>query len=165
MHNIQQIAIFSDSCRMLPQNIQVSDLTHDAVLGLGPTRSKKVPPIDKFVATQDGAATFMVPGATPEKDRCLFSGVLMQGLWGARADAFSKVLKDKVTSRSLGIYLDSEVPKRAKCYKCTLFPSVSPTFPESDDIYFYSGSGSPLPPSPCLGTVYDFRCRGRKSVS
>lgn len=144
MHNIQQIAIFADSCRSLPANISAADLCPDPVLGRGPVREQKPPAIDKFIAAQDGSATFMVPGLTSEQDRCLFSGVLMEGLWGTKPEAFSKLLKDKVTSRSLGTYLDAEVPKRAECYKRKLIPSVSPTFPEGDDIYFGSG----VPPKP-----------------
>jgi len=145
-YNIQQIAIFSDSCRSLPPDIDAADLVPDAVLGRGPVNPPRQPRIDKFIAAQDGAATFMVPGANPEEDRCLFTGVLMEGLWGKNPVAFSKLLKDKVTSRSLGEFLDAEVPKRAEVYKRKLIPTVSPTFPEGDDIYFYAGSGEPPTP-------------------
>lgn len=146
MHNIQQIAIFSDCCRSLPPDVSAADLAADPVLGRGPIRPEKPPRIDKFIAAQDGAATFMVPGARPEEDRCLFSGVLMEGLWGKNAAAYSRLLKDKVTSRSLGEYLGEEVPRRAQVYQRRLTPTVLPTFPEGDDIYFYSGSGEPPEP-------------------
>jgi hypothetical protein len=148
MHDIQQIAIFADSCRSLPPNIVAADLSPDPVLGRGPIREQKQPVIDKFIAAQDGSATFMVPGASPDQDRCLFSGLLMEGLWGSRPEAFSKLLTDKVTSRSLGAYLDAEVPKLAELYKRKLFPSVSPTFPEGDDIYFgsFEENSRPTPP-------------------
>lgn len=148
MHSIQQISIFADCCRSLPPDILAADLTPDGVLGRGPIRPDKTPAIDKFIAAQDGTTAFMVPGATPDEDRCLFSGVLMEGLWGTKPDAFSKQVTDKVTSRSLGAYLDAEVPKRAKSYRRKLFPNVSPTFPEGDDIYFYLGSGVPPKPPP-----------------
>ena len=144
-HDIQQIAIFSDSCRSLPPDITAADLTPDGVLGQGPLPLRQLP-TDKFAAAQDGTATFMVPGATPEEDRCLFTGVLIEGLWGKNPKAFSKLLKDKVTSRSLGAYLNTEVSERAKSYQRKLAPTISPTFPEDDDIYFYSGSGEPPPP-------------------
>ena len=106
MHNIEQIAIFSDSCRSLPTSMTAADLTPDPVLGRGPMREQKQPYIDKFIAAQDGDAAFMVPGVSPEQDRCLFSGLLMEGLWGSRREAFSKLSTDIVTSRSLGAYLD-----------------------------------------------------------
>jgi len=144
-HNIQQIAIFADCCRSLPPDIRAADLTADAVLGRGPVPYVKTPAIDKFIATLDGTTAFMVPGATPDQDRCLFSAVLMEGLWG-KSEALSKLLKDKVTSRSLGTYLQNETPKRAKLYRRELSPQVIPSFPEDDDIYFYSGSGTPPTP-------------------
>jgi hypothetical protein len=148
MHDIQQISIFSDSCRSLPPNITAADLAPDPVLGRGPVRDQRQPAIDKFIAAQDGSETFMVPGANPDQDRCLFSGVLMEGLWGSNPAVFSKALKDKVTSRSLGAYLGAEVPKLAQVYKRRLVPSVSPTFPEGDDIYFgsFSEGSRPAPP-------------------
>jgi hypothetical protein len=133
--NIGQIAIFSDSCRSLPPDIDAADLTLDPVLGKGPY-AKNDPPIDKFIAAQDGFTTFMVPGDTPDEDRCLFSGVLMEGLWGFSQEAFSQILSTKVTSSSLGAFLKKEVPKRAAQYNRVLSPSVSPTFPNGEDIYY-----------------------------
>lgn len=151
--NVGQIAIFADSCRVLPADIDAADLTTDGVLGLGPY-DRNDPPIDKFIAAQDGSATFMVPGDTPEEDRCLFSGVLMEGLWGLNQGAFSKYVSGKVTSSSLGTFLKEEVPKRAAQYERKLSPSVSPTFPEGKNIYFEDGSTinrpsfPPWPPPP-----------------
>lgn len=146
MHDIEQLAIFSDSCRSLPPTITAADLVPEAVLGRGP-QGVVQPAIDKFVAAQDGSVAFMVPGPTPEEDRCIFSGVLMEGLWGARPEAFSIHDSSLVTSRSLGKFLKTEVPKRAQVYNCDLKPSVSPTFPEGDDIYF-GGFGIDAKPSP-----------------
>lgn len=142
-HNIQQISIIADSCRTLPNSMLTADLTPDGVLGLGPVQPPNNPPIDRFTAAQDGAAAFMVPGENPDEDRCLFSGVLMEGLWGMKDGAFSKLIKEKVTSRSLAAFLQAEVPQRATFYKQTLRPIVIPSFPEDDDIYFYPGSGNP----------------------
>jgi hypothetical protein len=136
MHNIEQIAIFADACRSLPRDIQIVDLVADAVLGRGPRPPQVAPPIDKFVAAQDGREAYMIPGNTPEDDRCLFSGVLLEGLWGTKPSAFSKIVAGKITSRSLGAYLQAEVPRMAQRYNRTLNPNVSPTFPEGEDIYF-----------------------------
>lgn len=142
-HDIKQIGIFADACRSLPSDMDVADLTRDGVLQRGPIRPLKAPDIDKFIAAQDGSATFMVPGTTPDEDRCLFSGVLMEGLWGSKPEAFSKRVTDKVTSSSLSTYLRTEVPKRADSYKRKLFPSVSYAFPEGDDIYYWDGAARP----------------------
>lgn len=143
LHGISQIAIFADACRSLPPSIEASDLIPDHVLGRGPA-GRTEPAIDKFIAAQDGAEAFAIPGATPEEDRCLFSGVLLEGLWGTKPAAFSKLFANKITSRSLAEYLKAEVPPLARRYSLKLTPSVSPTFPEGDDIYF--GDGTPPEP-------------------
>src|SRR5262249_322477 len=93
---------------------------------------------------QDGSDTYMVPGDTTDEDRCIFSGVLMEGLWGTKPEAFSTLVPKKITSQSLAAYLKSEVPQVANRYKFTLNPNPLPTFSNGDDIYF--GDGPALPP-------------------
>jgi len=139
MYGARQICIISDACRSLPTDVDQADLVPDAVLGAGPKPVDMTVAIDKFIAAQDGAEAFMIPGDDPDKDRCLFSGVLVEGLWGLpgrQARPFSKLLPDKITSRSLGAYLQAEVPARASDYDLSLTPTISPTFPEGDDYYF-----------------------------
>lgn len=135
-YGIEQVAIFADACRTLPPDIEMADLAPDPLLGRGRGQRSSTMAIDKFVAAQDGARTYVIPGAVPDEDRCLFSGVLLEGLWGTKPSAFSTLQPDKVTSRSLGAYLQKEVPELAERYRVTLMPSVSPTFPEGDDVYF-----------------------------
>jgi hypothetical protein len=141
MYNISQITIISDACRSLPSDMQASDLISDGVLGRGPSVPSPLVAVDKFVAAQDGSVAYSIPGENPEDDRCIFTGVLMEGLWGVAPTAFSKLVP-KVTSSSLGTYLKTEVPKIAAKYQLTLNPSVSPTFPEDDNVYF----GDVIPP-------------------
>jgi hypothetical protein len=146
LYNVSQIAIFSDACRSLPPDIQTSDLTADGVLGRGPCPPSPLVAIDKYIAAQDGAVAYSIPGINPEDDRCIFTGVLLQGLWGVAPSAFSPLLKTKVTSSSLGTYLVTEVPKVAAQYQLRLNPSVSPTFPDPDNVYF--GDMTPPPQAP-----------------
>ena len=138
-YRVNQVGFFADACRTLPADIDIADLTPDALLGRGPGPRSAMVAIDKFTAAQDGTRAFMIPGGTPDEDRCLFSGLLLEALWGTRQHAFSALLPGKVTSRSLGTYLQKEVPRLAQRYHLTLVPSVSPTFPENDDIYFGDG--------------------------
>jgi Caspase domain len=138
-YRIDQVAFFADACRSLPADLDTADLTPDPLLGRGPAARSVNLAVDKFIAAQDGTTTFMIPGADPGDDRCLFSGVLLQGLWGTKPSAFSTLLPDKVTSRSLGAYLQAEVGDVAESYRLTLVPSWSSTFPEGDDIYFGDG--------------------------
>jgi hypothetical protein len=138
-YRINQVGIFADACRTLPADIDTADLTPDALLGKGPGPRSATVAIDKFIAAQDGTRAFMIPGNAPHEDRCLFSGVLLEALWGTKQSAFSRLMPGKVTSRSLGTYLQTEVPRLAETYRLTLVPSVSPTFPEDDDVYFGDG--------------------------
>jgi Caspase domain len=167
LYQIDQVSIFADACRSLPPDIDTADLVPDAVLGSGPGPRSATMAVDKFVAAQDGAETFMIPGANPDDDRCLFSGVLLEGLWGTKQDAFSKILHDKVTSRSLGTYLETEVPRIAQTYRYEVVPSVSPTFPEGDDIYFGDGPKVTPPafaPWPPLATLSEMGVRARRYI-
>jgi Caspase domain len=135
-YGVKQVAIFADACRSLPATVDTADLAADPILGLGPKPRLTAMALDKFDAAQDGTETFMIPGPDPKDDRCLFSGVLLEGLWGKKPGAFSKLLRTRVTSRSLGAYLESEVPQVAASYRFVVEPTVSPTFPEGDDVYF-----------------------------
>jgi hypothetical protein len=139
---VRQICIIADACRELPANVSQSDLAPDPVLGRGPVTIDRAPPVDKYIAAQDGAQSYAIAGDEPDHDRCLFSGVLMDGLWGADG-AISDLMPGKVTSRSLGAYLEDEAPKRALTYRLTLNPSVTPIFPDNDCIYFDKASAPP----------------------
>ena len=143
-YGVEQLAIFADCCSSLPPNMDSGDLALDPVLGRGPAAMTE-PALDKFWAQPDGAVTYMVQGETPEEDRCVFTGVLMEGLWGMSAEAFSPQSPKLVTSQSLAAFLRKEVPDRARRYNFKLFaPSISPTFPPGDDIYF--AKDPPIPP-------------------
>ena len=147
MYGVQQISIFADACRSLPGDMNAADLVADAVLGRGPVKLTIAPYIDKFIAAQDGTTTFAVPGPSPTQDRCLFTGVLMEGLWGLAPGAISPYFPNKVTSQSLGQFLLVEVPKRARTYKRTLNPTVQPLFPLGSDVYFGDKVPPPTPPA------------------
>jgi hypothetical protein len=134
---IEQIAIFSDACRSLPKSVRDLSLEERAVIPLGSRDSE--PDLDKFVAARDGQQTYSVPGSTEADDICVFSGVLLEGLWGRKQNAFSESAPNNVTSSSLGKYLKAEVPLAARKYGLTLKPSVLPAFPEGDNIYLTTG--------------------------
>jgi len=136
---INQIAIFSDACRSLPRSIFELQLDETSVLDPGPIEGAE-PDLDKFLSTQDGKQSFAVPGATEMNDLCVFSGVLLEALWGTKAAAFSKVVSDSITSSSLALYLKSEVPLMAKKYGLSLKPSVLASFPEGDNVYLPPGT-------------------------
>jgi hypothetical protein len=144
-YNIEQVAIFADACRKLPADVLDADLDRIGVLLNGPA-SVTVPAIDRFTSAQDGSESYMVPGETPDDDRCIFSGVLLEALWGTKPAAFSKLVHGKITGRSLAEFLKTEVPRVANRYQYQLHPTASPTFPEGDDIYF-GDVVAPTPPT------------------
>ncbi len=142
---VSQIAIFADACRKFPPDMDSGDLDAIGVLGMGPLKSVFNPPVDRFDATQDGAPAIMIPGRSEADDRCLFTGVLMEGLWGA-PQAISTHFPGKVTSYSLGQFLQAEVPTRAKAYKRKLYPNFQATLPP-DAAYFGDMQPPPVPPA------------------
>jgi hypothetical protein len=131
---ISQIAIFSDACRSLPKDVLEMQLEERSVLALGSKQAE--PDVDKFVAARPGKQAFALPGSTEQDDVCVFSGVLLEALWGTRKEAFSAVVAGSITSSSLGKFLKTEVPLVAKKYGLTLDPSVAAAFPEGDNVYF-----------------------------
>ena len=118
----------------------------DAVLGRGPIDRDDTPPIDKFIATQDGRESYSIPGASPSEDLAIFSGVLVEALWGLRPEALWPPDNKFVTSQSLKAYLKAEAPRRAALYKKELKPEISTNFSPGDDVYF--GDVAPVNPAP-----------------
>ena len=135
---INQIAIFSDACRSLPKSMSQLQLDETSVLAPGPVEDAE-PDVDKFFATRDGKKAFALPGSVETADVCVFSGVLLEALWGKRAEAFSKYVSNSITSSSLALHLKAEVPRIAKEYGLSLKPSVSAAFPEGDNVYLPPG--------------------------
>jgi hypothetical protein len=147
-YEVDQIAIFADACRSLATDIETADLTPDGLLGKGPGARSGTVVIDKYIAAQDGTKTYVIPSGDPEDDRGLFSGVLLEGLWGTKPTAFSSLKPGKVTSESLASYLETAVPEIAQRYRITLMPSVSATFRHPDDVYFGDGPAVTPPAFP-----------------
>ena len=161
---ISQIAIFSDACRSLPKDVLEMQLEERSVLALGSNQAE--PDLDKFVAARPGKQAFALPGSSEQDDVSVFSGVLLEALWGTRKEAFSNVVAGSITSSSLGKFLKAEVPRVAKKYGLTLDPSVAAAFPEGDNIYFETGTPAvaapsfdwpppPGPPAPPTAAVED----------
>lgn len=154
-YGLAQIAIFADACRSLPGDIDCLEVTADGVLGIGPEPRVEAD-VDTFFATQDAAATYAVPGETPEMDRCIFSGVLLEGLWGVNPAVVSTKQQNTVTGHSLKAFLKSEVPRIAKMYDVDLNPSANANFDEDDDVYLGRDLGTQrptFPPWPPLGSL------------
>jgi hypothetical protein len=142
---IEQIAIVADACRSLPNDLDTADLTPDNVLGRGPV-DPNLPLVDILKASSKFRAAYMISGPTAEDDRCIFTGVLEEALWGAKAGAFADDRPGVITSGSLAKYLRAEVPVRAREYEVELRPDIVSGFLSPDDVYV----GAPAPPAPAL---------------
>ena len=145
-YGVSQISVFADACKKFPANIDTGDISEDSVLGRGPKQPPYPPYIDAFDAVQDGNPAIMIPGRSEDEDRCLFTGVLMEGLWGS-PDALSDLVPGKVTSHSLDRFLRQEVPRRAAAYQRKVLPNIKPMFPPDAAVYFCDVQPPPSPPA------------------
>lgn len=130
---VDQITIISDACRSLPGDTDSADLTSHNVLGRGPFLSN-LPSLDMLKASSKFKAAYMIPGQTSADDRCIFTGVVEEALWGHQAAAFHPT-RQCVTSGSLANFLKEAVPSRAEFYKVELRPEISPGFIDPNDVY------------------------------
>ena len=143
---VQQVTIVADACRSLPVDADSADLNADNVLGRGPYDGN-VPMADILQASSKYRAAFMIPGETAEDDRCIFTGVLEEALWGLHDGAFSSTRPLRcITSASLARHLWAEVPARAQKYSVELNPEIQPGCIEPADVYVLD----PQPPVPAL---------------
>jgi hypothetical protein len=150
-YGIANVTIISDACKVLAADHDTSDLTPDGVLGAGITKGSR-PIFDRFDAVHDMQAAFMIPGATPKQSRCLFSGAMIEGLWGATA-AIDPNHEGKVTPGSLADYITKRVAALTLAYRVSCEPLASAGRPADHLIYFDLDKVDPariptLPPWP-----------------
>jgi len=157
---IANVTIISDACKALANDKDTSDLTPDGVLGAGTSAGKR-PVFDRYDAVHDVEAAFMIPGPTPAESRCLFSGALIEALWGATT-ALDPHHPGKVTPGSLADYLCSRVSELCTTYQLNCEPQCLPGRPPDHLIYFDQAQVnadlvSPLPawpePPDAVGTT------------
>lgn len=145
---IANVTIISDACKALANDRDTSDLTPDGVLGAGISAGKR-PIFDRYDATHDVEAAFMIPGPTPAQSRCLFSGALIEALWGA-TEALDPHHPGKVTPGSLADYLSSRVSELCRTYRLNCEPQCLPGRPPDHLIYFDQAqvNAALIPPLP-----------------
>lgn len=131
---IANVTIISDACKGLANDKDTSDLTPDGVLGAGTSAGSR-PIFDRFDAVHDVESAFMIPGPTPVESRCLFSGALIEALWGATS-AIDAHYPGKVTPGSLADYLSTRVAELCTTYQLSCEPQALPGRPPDHLIYF-----------------------------
>lgn len=144
---IANLTIVSDACKALANDKDTSDLTADGVLGAGTSQGVR-PILDRYDAVHDVESAFMIPGPTPEESRCIFSGALIEALWGRRDEAFDPHIVDSVTPGSLHDFLKLRVEELCTTYGLKCEPQMVPGRPPDHLIYFRRNSVAPadVPP-------------------
>ena len=131
---VSNVTIISDACKALANDKDTSDLTPDGVLGYGTTAGVR-PIFDRFDAVHDVESAFMVPGRTPAESRCLFSGALVEALWGSEG-AMDQHYPGMVTPGSLADYLTIRIGELCATYNLNCDPQSLPGRPADHLIYF-----------------------------
>jgi hypothetical protein len=129
---IANVTIISDACKALANDRDTSDLTPDGVLGAGTSAGVR-PIFDRYDAVHDVESAFMVPGPNPDESRCIFSGALMEALWGA-ATALDEHFPGKVTPGSLADHLSTRVEELCATYQLNCEPQCLPGRPTISSI-------------------------------
>lgn len=151
-YNIKQLVVVSDACRTLPTGAQDADLTEHK-FPRGPV-VEQTPQADHWRASSQYRAAFMVKGQTSEQDRCIFSGVLTDALWGHYPAAFEQTGDmRRITNFALAKCLQNEVPAVARRYKVKgqpieLTPDLRPGLWPPDNVYVDAPPQTPPPVTP-----------------
>lgn len=129
-YGIANVALFSDSCRALPQNMNELQLVGNFPLEPGPNDPAKFK-VSQFFAVGDGSSAFMV-GKGAEA-RCVFSGALMEALWGGHDDLYNR--DDEMDGEQLGLYLEKRAPAIGRAYRVKCEPDLHVDIPRNHIVY------------------------------
>jgi Caspase domain len=146
---IRNLTIFADACSSLPDTLNTRQLIADSPIvwekSIRPdTREMK---LDRFNAAHEGDAAYMIPATTETEARCIFSGALLEALWGHSEQAFDKFVAGKITAPSLAEFLDKRVEQISKEQRLNCDPDNHPTYP-IDRVFFYDKAAPPKQPIP-----------------
>jgi len=155
MYGVKSLSIFADACRSLPSDIDTANICEDAVLPRGPHESV-LPAIARFNAVGEGQQAYMLKGDSIAPSRCVFSTVLVEGLSGAKDDAFDKYLQNCIIPESLALFSQKRLTEIAEIYDLKFSPEFNTGIPRDHAIYLKREESSktlpqlpkwPAPPS------------------
>jgi hypothetical protein len=148
-YGLRQLSIIADACRSLPSDGEAADLQPHYVLPRGRVDPTDPPQLDHMMASSAFRAAYMIRGHRPDgsDDRCIFSGVLIEALWGHPG----ALMPPNVTSGSLYRYLRPAVSQVATRYGVDMRPEIHPGFVAPEDVYFKPGAVKPPPAVPWPG--------------
>jgi hypothetical protein len=119
LYGIERITLITDACREPPSGLDLTRL--DAIRGIVVEgTSVRSPRFDQLAACQDGRQGYMVSDPmTADAGKCIFSGVIMDVLWGVEPTA---IVNGQVTTTSAGSCVRSLATERAEMYSLVLNP-------------------------------------------
>jgi hypothetical protein len=117
---IQHVVFISDACRVAPEGIQAQNVRGQDVFP-NDDAGDRARPVDQFFACYLGktAAELRDPAAAASGFSALYTGVMLDGLEGARPDLLEAATEPGdgaryVRPRRLQSYLEEEVPRRVQ---------------------------------------------------
>lgn len=134
-YRIPQIAFFADACRTVSSlsfNVNGrSILSHSGA-------DRVNPQFDLFLAASLGHPALMVKGMSDSKDRCLFTEVLLDGLYGkaeAAIEKFHHPDAPAVVSHTLANFVETEAKNKASLLNRINEPEIQAAFRAPNDVY------------------------------
>ncbi|UQS16598.1 hypothetical protein [Pseudomonas sp. HS6] len=131
LHGIKRITLITDACRGAPNNLDL--MRFEGVRGITVQGTKvESPRFDRLASCQDGQLGYMVYDQTANMPgKCVFSGVIVDALWGSEPSAFENGV---ITTATLGNCVRSRTTERANEYHVKLYPQCL-VDPESVVLY------------------------------
>lgn len=145
---IRNLNIFSDACRSMPKSIDVADIKKDGLIVRG-SFANDHPKVDRFNAAMDGEVTYMIKGSGAVSPRCVFSTVLIEGLYGLREEAYFKHMPDCVVPDSLALYSEFRMIEIGQSYGLRCNPECTIT-PKKEDIIYFNRKTTPITSKPVI---------------
>ncbi|WP_257164924.1 caspase family protein [Bradyrhizobium sp. SRS-191] len=152
-HDVQRITLISDACREAPKDFDLIRLAPVRGITVQGERVES-PKFDRFSACQDGQQGFMVVEENSNNPgKCIFSGVIVDVLWGKEPSAISN---DVITTNTFGVCVRNRTVQRARDYRLKLNPQCQ-VDPEAAVLYDKnkppSENGIALQPWPAVGAA------------
>lgn len=119
LHGVKRITLITDACREAPQDLDLMRLEGRRGITVQGTKVES-PRFDRLASCQDGKVGYMVLDQTAGgPGKCVFSGVIVDALWGLEPTAIENGL---ITTATLGECARSRTTERASQYNVKVYP-------------------------------------------
>lgn len=140
-HGVRRITLISDACREAPKDIDLLRLDASRAIVVHGSLVDS-PKLDRLAACQDGNLGYMLfDPASAAPGKCIFSGVIVDVLWGHEPAA---IVDGFITTASFARLVEKRTTERAKDYRIKLHPECSV---HAEEAVLYDTRTPPLPPT------------------